>query len=437
MDTSSKAPPSEDLTTALDLVRVEHTIDSQPIWAPSKYADEVKRVYPLKWRGNDASVTVQASGEYGMMRAFDKLVLTALVHFWNDQGRPKTGHVSFQIIDIIRALNRKDDGKTYELIKRSLHRLRGCLIQYQLSFFDTDKKEWTSLRDKNILTDLLIVEPRREGDTIQLPLSGMTYAVFDFEVVKNLLGNFTRPVSLRLLQTLSERGMLFESYINAVLYRHATVKKDVFELWADLGLRTRGINYGSQLASRMRKDLDKIASDEASLLGNYDFEKSKTRARSQNLILIRKQSADLSLPKIPKQQVTSNLERFDQQSRSNGEIDQIVEWLKMELHDESESDTNLRVIAQRMPEGEVKKYAYEAFAAYRDGKTGNPAAYYVGMMKNRAAEMGIDLGFSEASDHQTRQPPKPINMRRGKAQTGGPQSLADLASRISIEDGNS
>lgn len=437
MKQAPQAPDSTTADTALDLVRVEHTIDSQPIWAPSSYADDIKRVYPLKWRGKNASVTVQASGEYGMMRAFDKLVLTALVHFWNQQDRPKTGHVSFQVIDIVRALERKNTGELYQQIKASLHRLRGCLIQYELSFFDADKREWRSLRDKNILRDLLIVEPRKEGDFIQLPLDGMTYAVFDFEVVKNLLGNFTRPVSLKLLQTLSERGLLYESYVNAVLYRHATVKKDVFELWADLGLSTKGINYGSQLASRMRKDLDKIASDETSLLGNYDFEKSKTRARSQNLILVRKQSADLSLPKIPEQQVTSNLERFDQQSRSNGEIDRIVEWLKMELHDESESDTNLRVIAKRMPEREVKKYAYEAFAAYRDGKTGNPAAYYVGMMKNRAADLGIDLGFSEASSDQTKQPPKPINMRRGKAQTTGPQSLADLASRISIEDGES
>lgn len=416
-----------------DLVRVEQNIDSQPIWAPASYADELRRVYPLKWRGKDASVTVQASGVYGMLRSFDKLVLTALVHLWNEQGRRPDGYVGFKISDIVHALERKRSGKLYEQIKDSLHRLRGCLIQYQFSFYDAEAQEYVSLEDKNILTKLLIVEPRKEGDATQLPLS-FTYAIFDFNVVQNLLGNFTRPVSLRLLQKLSERGTLFESYINAVLYRHHTVKKDVFELWAELGLSASSLKYGSRLASRMRDDLDLIAADENSLLASYSFEKSKTRARSQNLILVRKESIDLKTPKIPKQHKITPRQEYEQGRRPDGQIDRVVEWLKMELHDESDNDTNLRVIARRMPEAVVKQGAYQAFADYRDGKTRskNPAAYFVGMMKNRAAEMGIDLGFSESSEGETKEPPKAISMRRGKAHTGGPQSLADLANHVSL-----
>ena len=145
-----------------ELVRVESNMDSQPIWAPSSYANEKSRTYPLKWRGDDAEVTVQSSGEYGMLRAFDKLVLTALVHLWNEQDRQVEGRVYFRIIDLIETLGRSDDGKTYELVKQSLHRLRGCLIQYRLSFFDAETREWISIRDKNILSDLLIVEPRKD-----------------------------------------------------------------------------------------------------------------------------------------------------------------------------------------------------------------------------------------------------------------------------------
>ena len=261
---------------AVDMVRMETTLDSQPIWAPAHHADDLTRVYPLKWRGEDASVTVQASGEYGMLRSFDKLVLTALVHLWNDQGRQETGRVYFLVIDIIRALGRKNTGSLYQQIKDALHRLRGCMVQYRLSFFDVEHSAWVSLRDKNILNDLLIVEPKKDD---QLAMEGLTYASLDLDVVANLVGNFTRPVSLKLLQSLSERGVLFESYVNAVLYRHAVVRKDVFELWQDMGLSTKGIDYGSQLASRMRSDLDKIAGGERSLLGRFDFEKSKTRAR--------------------------------------------------------------------------------------------------------------------------------------------------------------
>lgn len=424
-DTTGQAIPRP-----ADLVRVEQNIDSQPIWAPATYADELKRVYPLKWRGEDASVTVQASGEYGMLRSFDKLVLTALVHLWNEQGRRADGYVGFKISDIVHALERKRSGKLYEQIKNSLHRLRGCLIQYQFSFYDAEAQEYVSLEDKNILTKLLIVEPRKEGETTQLPLA-FTYAIFDFNVVQNLLGNFTRPVSLRLLQKLSERGTLFESYINAVLYRHHTVKKDVFELWAELGLSTNNLKYGSRLASRMRDDLDLIAADENSLLASYSFEKSKTRARSQNLVLVRKQSIDLDAPKIPKQHKLTPREEYEQRNRTDGQIDRIVEWLKMELHDESDNDANLRVIARRMPEDIVKQGAYQAYADYRDGKTRsqNPAAYFVGMMKNRAAEMGIALGFSESDNGLTKEPPKPITIRRGRTGTGGPQSLSELVAK--------
>ena len=414
------------LVKAPDLVRVESSVDRMPIWAPSRYADERKREYTLKWHGENAGVTVQAAGEYGMLRSFDKLVLTALVHLWNEQKTRDDGHVYFQIIDIINALERTHDGKTYEQIKQSLHRLRGCMLQYRMSFFDHAEQEWVSLRDKNILSDLLIVEPRKEeGAGVQLALSGLTFAQLDFMVVVNLLGDFTRPVSLRLLQSLSERGILFESYVNGVLYRNPRVLKDVFELWHDLGLSTAGIKYGSQLASRMRKDLDKIAAHPDSFLGSYSFEKSKGKARSQNLILVRKDGAEITIPNIPTGHRTSDTPQRRVKGKTGAQIDQLVEWMRFELHDESPNSTNLQVIAKRMPEDVIRKHVNEAFASYRDGKTRNPTAYFVGIMNRVAGEMGIDLGFDDKKSKQggKKSAPKPLNLRR---EGSGLQSLADV-----------
>ena len=397
------------VTKVVDLVRVETTLDTQPIWAPSSCADQLTRVYPLPWRGESASVTVQSSGEYGMLRSFDKLTLTALVHIWNHQGRDEEGRVYFQVIDIIHALGRKEGGRTYQQVKDSLHRLRGCLVQYQFSFFDRANEEWVSLRDKTILSDLLIVEPRKEAEvSVPSPREALTYAVLDFMVVANLIGNFTRPVSLRLLQSLGERGILFESYINAVLYREPLVRKDVFTLWQDLGLSTKGIDYGSQLASRMRVDLDKIAGDSTSLLGKYEFEKSKTRARSQNLVLHRAKNADLS-PPSPRYRTSDNPRQLYEAGKK-ADIDRLVEWMKFELHDESSNDANLRVIAQKMPEALIKARVNDAFAYYRDGQTRNPAAYFVGIMKREAKEQGITLGFPDKSDSTDK--PKPLKMRK-------------------------
>lgn len=422
------------VTEAADLVRVETTLDTQPIWAPSSYAAELKRVYPLPWRGEKASVTVQSSGEYGMLRSFDKLVLTALVHLWNGQGRQEQGRVYFQVIDLIHALGRRDDGRTYGLIKDSLHRLRGCLVQYQLSFFDADAEEWVTLRDKTILSDLLIVEPRRDSeDAVQMAMEALTYAVLDFQVVANLIGNFTRPVSLRLLQGLTERGVLFESYVNAVLYRNRTVRKDIYELWHDLGLSTAGINYGSQLASRMRKDLDKIAADDTSLLGAYRLEKSKTRARSQNLVLQRSKGADLTAPSTKYRTSDEPRERY--QLAKGADLDKLVQWMRFELHDQSDNDANLRLIAARMPKDLITRTVDEAYGRYRDGLVNNPTAYFVAVIKREARERGIDLGLPERDPSKPTATPKRVELRDHTRGLSSVQELtAELGRRLQQDD---
>ena len=414
------------MKTAPELVRLEFTIDSQPIWAPSTYADERKREYPLEWRGEGASVTVQASGEYGMMRWFDKLVLAALVRLWNEQGRNEKGNVRFLISDIIKILERSSDGKTYDLIKQSLHRLRGCLIQYRHSFKDVESGEFVSLRDKNILSDLLIIEPKKE-DSFGLDVpQGLTFCQLDFDVVRNLLGDYTRPVSITLLQSLSEKGILFESYINSVLYRRPKVVKDVFELWSDLGLSTKGLEYGSRLVSRMKKDLEKIAADKSSLLESYEFEKSKSRPKSKNLVLYRREDVEVKPAGIKRSSRPSK--RIAQ--RGHTEIERLVEWMQLELHDESDDATNLRVIASKMPEDLIKQHAYEAFAAYRDGRIPNPTAYFVGIMARIAGERGVDLGFKRKKGSGAGRPnkkPKPLNLRR---EGSGMQSLGDALTGI-------
>ncbi len=109
------------------------------------------------------------------------------------------------------------------------------------------------------LSELLIVEPKKHGRNAEEDSSSqVTRACLNLDVVQNLLGNYTRPISLRLLQRLSERGVLFESYISGVLSRRPQITKDVFELWTELGLSIEGYGYGSRLASKMRKDLDKM-----------------------------------------------------------------------------------------------------------------------------------------------------------------------------------
>lgn len=364
------------------LVRLERNVDSLPIWAPKTYADVLERTYALPWRGDGAAVRVLALEPYGQLRAFDKLVLTALVHLWNRQGRHPDGWASFRIAEVIELIQRSQrGGRAYRQVKASLRRLKFTGLQFTKSFYDTEAGALKSTRDTNILYELLIVEPRKLGRAAG-DMPQMTRVQLNLAVVKNLLGNYTRPVSLRLLYRLSDRGVLFESYINGVLWRRPRVTKDVFALWRELGLSTRGYGYGSRVAAKMRDDLDKIAADPNSLLARYTFSTSRTRSRSKNLVLERKERA-----------ASMSTQQKVEQGRAFDDVDILVERIRSELRDESPNDANIRRIAERMPRPVIERGIFEAWGRYRDGLVENPAAYFVGIMKRRADELEIDLGL--------------------------------------------
>lgn len=370
------------------LVRLERNVDSAPIWAPKAYANDLERRYPLSWRGEGAEVVVLAVRKYGQLRTFDKVVLTALVQLWHQQGRQPDGLITCQIIDIIELLERKEvdiGGRLYDQIKQSLYRLKLTGVQFINCFFNSQKQELKSTRSTHILYDLLIVEPKKYGKDVEDDSSTqVTKACLNLDVVQNLLGNYTRPVSLRFLQQLSERGVLFESYISGVLSGRRKITKDVFKLWTELGLSTEGYDYGSRLAAKMRKDLDKIAADPNSLLERYEFRPSVTSPRSKNLVLYRK--APVAAPATVDEKIRVE-EELD-------EIDILVEEIRFKLRDESKNDTNLRRIAERMPKKVIDKGVHDAWGRFRDGQTPNPTRYFVGIMKNKAAELKIDLGIN-------------------------------------------
>jgi len=265
-------------------VRIERNADTLPIWAPSRYATAVKREYQLKWISPNAKVIVQSAGEYGALRWQDKLVLIALTRLWYEQGMNPDGWVNFTLSDVTKRLGKKKGGGRFSLITASLWRLRGCLIQHFDSFYDKALEAHISKkRGLNIITYLQIREFKRQDQETE----DFGQARLNLDLVRNLIGNYTRPVSIQFLMTLTERGGLFEAYINSVLYTQPIVRKDVFDLWKQLGLSTKGIRYASELTKKMRPDLNKMKADPLGLLGDYSFEKSATKARSQNLILIR------------------------------------------------------------------------------------------------------------------------------------------------------
>jgi len=392
-------PQREELEQAAQFTRLEKNVDQLPIWAPSQYANEKERTYHLPWR-NNASVSVQSSGKYGQLRWFDKLVLTALVQIWNSKGRNTDGWVYFQIIDIIDVMSRSNDGRLYDQIKASLNRLRGSLIQFSQSFYDKNDDEWQSHSNATILSDLWIIEPKKRGDAVQGAFQEFTRAQLDFAIVRNLLGHFTRPVSLAFLQTLSERGGLFEAYISSVLYRRQRHEKDVFRIWRDLGLSTKGIIYGSKLAHKMKRDLDRMCDDSNGILERYEFRKSKENPQSQILCIYRREKAfvDLiheakELPKPSRGELPANTTQvrntFDKEA-----VIAIVHEIEARLGEESANKKNLISIAMLMPKNEIDMGIHCARAAKVDGRTrGTATGYFVGVMKQRAKEIGIKLPF--------------------------------------------
>ena len=186
----------------------------------------------------------------------------------------------------------------------------------------------------------------QEGEDIEA-----TQAQLNLELVINLLGNYSRPVSLDLWLSMSERGILFEAYINSVLYKNRRVSKDVFSLWKQLGLSTKGAKYASKLAYKMKPDLDKMCADPYNLLERYTFEKSKTVPRGQNLILYRRENAYIDREPAPNYE--PNLFAPNVSQLTPTVLDLKVEQIQFELGDKGD-DFNIRRIVERMPEGSIR-----------------------------------------------------------------------------------
>ena len=192
--------------------------------------------------------------------------------------------------------------------------------------------------------------------------------------------------------TLTERGGLFEAYINSVLYKQSILRRDVFDLWKQLGLSIKGIRYASELTKKMRPDLDKMKADPFGLLGDYSFEKSLTKPRSQNLKLIRRKNPYVDqhqrLPQADQLSFNLNITQL-----TPSELDLKVEQIQFELGDTGD-DFNIRRIVERMPESSIKLAIHDAVGRKSDKMLKTSAvAYFVGRMKNVAKEQGIDLGF--------------------------------------------
>ena len=140
----------------------------------------------------------------------------------------------------------------------------------------------------------------------------------------------------------------------------------------------------------MRTDLNKMKADPYGLLGDYSFEKSATKPKSQNLILIRRKHAYVDKHMAP---ATPQLDIFNITQLTPTELDLEVEQIQFELEDTGD-DFNIRRIVERMPDNLIKLAIHDAVGRKSDGMLKTSAvAYFVGRMKKVAKEQGIDLGF--------------------------------------------
>jgi len=392
------------------LVRFEHQIEKLPLWAPSIYADERVRSYTITVQDQPIEIRVQSAGEYGQLRAQDKLVLAALMRLWHDQGRDPTGFLHCPVSVILDLLGYPNDGgKRYKLAKESLYRLRFCGIQNFTTFFDPeDGTENTGNTNPTILLNLDLYEKRKattkKGAKRDQLIFDFSRAQFHPSITTNLLKNYTRPMDVRFLTTLSERGILFEAYVNGVLYRRPKVRKDVFELWEELGLSTKGEPYGSGLKKKMISDLEKLLEQPTGFLGNYRFEKSKTRPRSLNIILTRRAApvVDIADAKRSLPQQQPKRRRVGQGSTTKpltSEQHEEIAMLRSQLEDLG-GDFNIRRIFERLSSDLINDALRITLMNRTDFRgteheiRGETVAYFVGVCKKKARELGIDLGFS-------------------------------------------
>ena len=232
------------------LIRSELNIEKFMFWVTAnsnKQSHRVERTL-TDADGNKRTVAVTVGllngKEIGVLRTFDLKVFYVLLRHWQELDKPSDGPVPFVIHDLAHRLNLSWSGRTSAMLKASLERLRFIPLKWENSYFskDSDVTE-TVLNGFTILSHLTLHE-RTKGQGA--PTTKCAFQ-FDDRIVKNIQQNYSKPLRLNEMLTLtSELALMLYTRLDLWMSKTTSLEKTLTNLVVELGLDPKTYPYPSQ-----------------------------------------------------------------------------------------------------------------------------------------------------------------------------------------------
>ena len=249
------------------------------------YPNESRRIFEIRCFKSEvtdqgitqsASAVVNPHATLGTLTTFDERVFYALVELWQEQG--KVGTCLFSEREIARRINLSWGKNTAKAIGESLIRLRGVLIEWQGSFYDSVQSKFIEIRNPfTIVNHLKMVSTKDGGIGSQIAEFG-----FDERVVENLNSNYSRPVRFDVILSFhSPLAQALYTFIDPKLYGTKQYHRTTQGLIDDLGLMGKSYKRKAvrvQEFGKLQKELIGKPTSFGEVIDKYEIRSGKDDA---------------------------------------------------------------------------------------------------------------------------------------------------------------
>jgi hypothetical protein len=242
-------------------IRVELNIEKWPgIWQPAKAHTKValrtlERHVELRNGDRATSKLLIGFTELGTLTTEDQKTFYALIHQWENSGKPVGRPVYFSDRLLSRLLKKKGWGtNVIQSITGSLRRLRTTPLRWIKSFHKNDSvgQEYEEEIPFQLLDDLKIVTRRSHGHVT----NQQGYFQFNRHIETNLQANYTKPLLEEVFFGLeSEIAQLIYTHIDLVMFGKTRYERCTKELFADLGLTGASYRFKSNRKQKLQRAL--------------------------------------------------------------------------------------------------------------------------------------------------------------------------------------
>ena len=195
--------------------------------------------------GQEISAIVNPHARLGTLTTYDERIFYALIEIWLEQSKPDVCFFSER--ELARRI-KSSWGKGGMTICDSLNRLRGVLIEWQGSFYDSAQDKFTSIcQPFSILNHLKIISTRDKGIGSQI-----AEFRFDERVIENLNSNFSRPVLFDVILSFKRPiAQAMYTFVEPKLYGTKQYHCKTGKLIENLGLRGKSYKYKSARVQKL------------------------------------------------------------------------------------------------------------------------------------------------------------------------------------------